>query len=231
MRRIVIVTCLAAVLAILTIAYPHTANSAVQAPPTNTKRPTIPTLPSTNTPRPSATRAASPTRTPIPSKTRVPTKTSTPTRTPSPTRTPTLTPSVTPTTIGPINYPDNINPLTGLPYPDEAAANRRNIIVKVSNFPYIVRPQTGLSYADVVYEYEVEGSVTRFAAIFRSQGYEHVGSIRSGRLMDLELVPMYQALLAYSGSNDNIKTMILQGSCINKETGSRELCQPDLADA
>lgn len=186
------------------------------APPTNTKRPTVPTLPPTNTQRPSAT-----------VNNVTPTKTQTPSRTPSPTRTPTLTPSVTPTTIGPVNYPDNINPLTGQPYPDDAAKNRRNVIVKVSNYTWIVRPQSGLSEADLVYEYEVEGGVTRFAAIYRSHGSDHVGSVRSARLPDLELVPMYQGILAYSGSNDNIKDMILHGSCIAPDTGSRYPCGQD----
>lgn len=157
-----------------------------QAVPTNTKRPTI-TLPP---PTPTA---------------------STLTDTPADTATipPTITPTATNTVaIGPNTYPDNINSLTGLPFPSEAARNRRNLIVKVSNFPWIVRPQSGLSKADVVYEYEVEGGVTRFAAIYRSQGADYVGSIRSARLLDLELVTMYQGLLAYSGANDNIKKMI-----------------------
>ncbi|MBX3062378.1 MAG: DUF3048 domain-containing protein [Anaerolineae bacterium] len=138
--------------------------------------------------------------------------TSTPTASPTlvPTFTPsyTETPSATPTTIGPLDYPDGINSLTGLPFPDEAAMNRRNLIVKVSNYPWVVRPQSGLSYADIVFEYEVEGGVTRFAAIFRSHGADYVGSIRSARLPDLELVTMYNALLAYSGANDNIKKLI-----------------------
>jgi len=161
----------------------ETAYSQNGAIATNTRRPTQ-FIVATNTRRPSAT----------------------PTLTPTLTHTPTLTP--TPTVIGPITYPENINPLTGLPYPDEAARNRRNLIVKVSNYPYMVRPQAGLDKADIVYEYEVEGGVTRFAAIYRSQGVEHVGSIRSGRLLDLELVVMYNALFAYSGVNDAIKAMI-----------------------
>jgi hypothetical protein len=122
---------------------------------------------------------------------------------------PTFTPSPTATTIGPDEYPDNYNPLTGLPYPNEEARNRRNLIVKVSNFPEVVRPQSGLPLADIIFEYEVEGAVTRFAAIYRSQGTDRVGSIRSARLLDLELVPMFDALLAYSGANDWIYQYIL----------------------
>ncbi|MCZ7536010.1 MAG: DUF3048 domain-containing protein [Acidimicrobiia bacterium] len=79
----------------------------------------------------------------------------------------------------------------------------------MSNFPEVVRPQSGLDKADIVFEYEVEGGVTRFAAIYRSQGTDFVGSIRSARLLDLELVPMFDGLLAYSGSNEWIRQYIL----------------------
>lgn len=164
--------------------------------PTNTQDPADPPL---GTIAPSATS--------IPSDT--PTITATPTITPTTTATATLTPTITPTTIGPVEYPDNYNPLTGLPYPSDEARNRRNLIVKVSNYPAIVRPQHGLSAADIVFEYEAEGGVTRFAAIFRSQSPGRVGSIRSGRLIDLELVEMFQGLFAYSGSNDWVRQYIL----------------------
>jgi hypothetical protein len=86
---------------------------------------------------------------------------------------------------------------------------RRNLIVKISNYPPVVRPQSGINAADVVYEYETEGGVTRFAAIFRSNAPTHVGPVRSARLMDMNLVPMYNALLAFSGSSDPIRQLIL----------------------
>src|SRR5258708_1278454 len=226
MKRIAIVSC--AVMILLGMAFTGQGSASGQVPPTNTKHAVVP---STNTPRatvdqskPTLAQPATSTRTTTPTRTPLPSKTTKPSRTPSP------TPTITPTTIGPVNYPDNYNTLTGLPFPDDAAKNRRNLIVKVSNYTWVVRPQSGLSEADLVYEYEVEGSVTRFAAIYRSQGSDHVGSVRSGRLMDLELVPMYQALLAYSGSNDPIKNMILQGSCIDPKTGSRSLCDPNKTD-
>lgn len=122
----------------------------------------------------------------------------------------TSTPLETPLEVGPSKYPENINALTGLPFPDEESRNRRNLIVKVSNYPYVVRPQHGLSYADIVYEYEVEGGVTRFAAIFRSQGTNYIGSVRSARLPDLDLVVMHNALLAYSGANNNVQNLLLK---------------------
>ncbi|MBC8170135.1 MAG: DUF3048 domain-containing protein, partial [Anaerolineae bacterium] len=71
--------------------------------------------------------------------------------------------------------------------------------------------QSGLNEADVVWEYEVEGGVTRFAAIFRTNAPDHVGPVRSGRLVDLELAPMFNALWAYSGSSQPIMDIVLDG--------------------
>lgn len=179
----------------------------------------------TNTKRPTRILTNTPRITIVPSKTTTPTRTPTSTRTKVPTKTPTLTPSITPTQLGPLSYPDNINPLTGLPYPNPEARARRTMIVKVSNYTPVVRPQSGLTDADIVYEYEVEGGVTRFAAFYRSKGADKVGSIRSGRLFDLELINMYNAILAYSGSNDPIKKMILEGYCLTDKLQARP-CEP-----
>lgn len=164
----------------------------------------------TNTPSPTEFSFATNTpEGPTPTHTPSPSPTSTPTNTPTPSPTPTDTPTPTPTPIGPFFYPEGINPLTGLPYPNKEAMERRNLIVKISNFPPIVRPQTGINQADVVYELEAEGGVTRFAAIFRSNAPTMVGSIRSARLVDIELATMYNALLAYSGTSEPIQKLLL----------------------
>ena len=114
--------------------------------------------------------------------------------------------------IGPYNYPDGYNPMTGLPYPNEEVRARRNLIVKISNHPPIVRPQHGVNAADLVFEYEAEGNVTRFAAVYRTNAPERVGSLRSGRLLDIELLTMYSALLAYSGTSEPIRKIYLSSN-------------------
>lgn len=184
-------------------------------PGTNTPQPDTLVL-ATNTPLgpsatptliPTATLTSTPTVTP--SSTATFTPTFTPTSTPTNTPTPTDTPSPTPTPNGPFSYPEGVNPLTGLMYPNAEAQARRNLIVKISNFPPVVRPQHGLNAADVVWEYEVEGGVTRFAAIFRSNAPTRVGAVRSARLLDLELTQMYDAMLAYSGTSEPIQRLII----------------------
>jgi hypothetical protein len=106
-------------------------------------------------------------------------------------------------------FPPNVNPLTGLPVTDPTVLERRPLAIKVSNSPAVVRPQAGLSCADLVFEHYAEGRVTRFTAIFLGQQASKVGSIRSGRLIDLEIPAMFKAMFAYSGSSGGVKQKII----------------------
>lgn len=99
----------------------------------------------------------------------------------------------------PLTYPEDINPLTGLPVDDPAVLNQRPIVVKIVNAPAEARPQYGLPQADLVWEYSLVGGWTRFAAVFLSQAPERVGPIRSLRLADFEITRIYEALVATSG--------------------------------
>ncbi len=101
--------------------------------------------------------------------------------------------------IGPVNYPAGVNPLTGLQVPDPALLNRRPLLVKVSDYPESVRPQSGLNEADIVWEHLLAGGVTRFSAIYLANDPAKVGPIRSGRLIDFELTRIYRSLFIYSG--------------------------------
>lgn len=111
--------------------------------------------------------------------------------------------TIAPTAIpvyGPGPFPENVNPLTG-EVVDPAKLNRAPIAVKISNFPYSVRPQFGLSLADMVWEHSAEAGVTRFTAVFLQNDVAKAGSIRSARFIDTEIAPIHQALLVTSGSS------------------------------
>jgi hypothetical protein len=74
-------------------------------------------------------------------------------------------------------------------------------VVKIDNVDP-ARPQSGINQADVVYEEEVEGGLTRFAAIFQSNYPAVVGPVRSGRLTDEGIADdLNHPVLAYSGTN------------------------------
>jgi hypothetical protein len=123
--------------------------------------------------------------------------------------------------IGPYTYAENINPLTGLGVADPAQLNRRPIVVKISNSPALVRPQAGIGTADLVFEHYTEVGITRFSAIFYTNAPQRVGSIRSARLIDYELVPMYQGLLAFAGASIGVDKRIY-----GSETIIENLCRP-----
>ncbi|OGH20541.1 MAG: hypothetical protein A3D74_02985 [Candidatus Levybacteria bacterium RIFCSPHIGHO2_02_FULL_37_13] len=53
------------------------------------------------------------------------------------------------------------------------------------------RPQSGLSYADVVYEAVAEGGITRFLAIFYCNNAGSIGPVRSARTYFLDWVSEY----------------------------------------
>ncbi|HCB48965.1 MAG TPA: hypothetical protein DEP47_05455, partial [Chloroflexi bacterium] len=119
---------------------------------------------------------------------------------------PTATQNI-PGLIGRDNFPEDVNPLTGEKVPDPSVLQRRPLAVKIANTAR-VRPQAGLNQADLVFEHYSEGGITRFTAIFYSKDARRVGSIRSGRLIDLEIPLMYDAAFAYSGSSYPIRQMI-----------------------
>ncbi|NDJ36265.1 MAG: DUF3048 domain-containing protein, partial [Chloroflexi bacterium] len=114
-------------------------------------------------------------------------------------------PTLPPGTIGPQDYPPDVNPLTGLPAEDPSfITERRPLLVKVSNAPEIVRPQSGLTHADLVFEHYAEGGWTRFTALYWSQGADRIGSVRSVRLIDLQLAPAFDALVVFSGGSNGV---------------------------
>ena len=144
------------------------------------------------TPEPSPTMAPSPTLTFTATETPIPSPTGTPTITP----TSTVTPLYPLEGLGPANFPANVNPLTGLKASNPALLERRPMLIKIPNLPRYVRPQWGVSFADLVFEYYTEEGTTRFAAIFYGNDAQTVGPIRSGRLIDAYLVKGYKAIFA-----------------------------------
>jgi hypothetical protein len=93
--------------------------------------------------------------------------------------------------------PSEVNPLTGLPPGDPSLLERHPIAVKVANYPRYIRPQSGLTLADNIYEYYIEGGLTRFIAVFYSNNSEWVGPVRSGRFFDENIQRMYHAYLVF----------------------------------
>jgi hypothetical protein len=157
-----------------------------------------------------------------------------PSATPTPTVTLTPKPSATPTkpqtSVGPDEFPEGVNPLTGLKVENPELLKRRPVLVKVANYPAEGRPHAGLSYADIVFEYYIGGGSNRFNALYYGQDCNKVGPVRSGRLVDPELTRMYQGVLAMSGANqENVFPRIteLLGDRVITEGNCPGLCRDD----
>ena len=148
------------------------------------------------------TPTVAPTKTPLPTFTPVP---------PSPTETPTPVATSTPTPVPPTPTATpipNVNPLTGLSLGQASRLQRRPLQVVVNNSP-VARPQYGLAEADIVWEYVMDGwAVTRFTAIYLSQEVERIGPVRSARLINLNLGPMFDAALVASGASVDVRWLL-----------------------
>ncbi|CAB4768046.1 unannotated protein [freshwater metagenome] len=70
-------------------------------------------------------------------------------------------------------------------------------------------PQIGLELADIVYIEQVEGGLTRLAAIFSSQIPTRVGPVRSARISDIEILSQFGHIaFAYSGAQKKLLPVI-----------------------
>lgn len=138
--------------------------------------------------------------------------------------------------FGPDEYPLSMNPLTGLVVEDPALLERRPMAIKITNHPRTVRPQSGLSRADVVYEYYMERGISRFIAVFYGQEAEKVGPVRSGRFFDEHIFRMYDAIFAFDSADIHVMDYFIELGpevylrfAIEGGIDQKRTCQPNLA--
>jgi len=82
------------------------------------------------------------------------------------------------------------------------------LVVKIDDTSN-ARPQVGLEFADVVYIEQVEGGLTRLAAVFSSSIPTRIGPVRSARISDIELLAQYgHVAFAFSGAQHKLLPVI-----------------------
>lgn len=82
------------------------------------------------------------------------------------------------------------------------------LVVKIDD-TRMAHPQIGVEFADIVYIEQVEGGLTRLAAIYSSFVPREIGPIRSARISDLELMAQYGKVgFAYSGAQSKLRPEI-----------------------
>ncbi|MDR3364817.1 MAG: DUF3048 domain-containing protein [Clostridiales Family XIII bacterium] len=134
-------------------------------------------------------------------------------------------PEATPIVVAPEPEPEPepeppiLFPLTGIEAGDENLMHLRPLAVKIENTPES-RPALGITHADVVYETITEGGITRFNAIFQSDVPEKIGSVRSARNSDVTIVPEYDAIFVFSGTNDQVWAALGKTTITFMEEGS-----------
>jgi hypothetical protein len=95
------------------------------------------------------------------------------------------------------------NSISGLPGKDGPV-----LVVKIDDTRQ-ARPQIGLEFADIVYIEQVEGGLTRLAAIFSSHIPDRIGPVRSARISDIELLEQYgRVAFAYSGAQQKFRPVL-----------------------
>lgn len=82
------------------------------------------------------------------------------------------------------------------------------LVVKIDD-TNMAHPQIGLEDADVVYIEQVEGGLTRLAAIFSSTIPVRIGPVRSARISDIDIMSQYgRVAFAYSGAQRKLLPVI-----------------------
>lgn len=121
----------------------------------------------------------------------------------------TPTPAPPPTIAEATPLPENIAPFTGLAVTDPQHIHEKPILICVNNDAAGRSAHWGLSRADLVYEYIVDGfAVSRLTALFQSQETDRVGPVRSARMPNIWMTQMYDGVLACSGGSDEIRYLL-----------------------
>ena len=82
------------------------------------------------------------------------------------------------------------------------------LVVKIDDTTQ-AHPQVGLEDADVVYIEQVEGGLTRLAAIFSSIIPQRIGPVRSARISDIDILSQFgRVAFAYSGAQRKLLPVI-----------------------
>ena len=101
----------------------------------------------------------------------------------------------------------NTNVLSG-----REGVNGPVLVVKIDDTTQ-AHPQVGLEDADIVYIEQVEGGLTRLAAVFSSTIPQRIGPVRSARISDIEILSQFgRVAFAYSGAQRRLLDVIAQAN-------------------
>ena len=100
-----------------------------------------------------------------------------------------------------------VNYLTGLPLAEGENELFRPFICTINNLKIAAKNHRGISKADIIYEVEVEGGITRLLAVFSdTEGVGDIGPIRSARPVMNCIVLGHDGYFGHAGGSDQAKS-------------------------
>ncbi len=134
-----------------------------------------------------------------------------------------------PELLGPCEFPDGTNPLTGLLAQDPDLLALPPALLSVSNFPASARPQAGLNDSAFTFEMTIGEGMTRFLALFYGQfpeavsgqkeGAPAIGPIRSGRLPYEDLRALFDGFLVMASADSGVAQTLSDATSIYGSDG------------
>ena len=96
-----------------------------------------------------------------------------------------------------------MNPLTGVYDLTSGKEKNRPVAITVNNISIAQSVQTGLNKADIVYETEVEGGITRLVAVYQDiSSVKQIGTVRSARYAFIDLAMGHNAIYVHHGQDN-----------------------------
>jgi hypothetical protein len=108
----------------------------------------------------------------------------------TPTQTATPQPHRTPVQLGPNqqDFPQGMNPLTGLEVNDPSLLSYPAVLVSISNMPVTARPQAGPAFAPWIFEFYIGEGSTRFMGVFYGDNLREIPNVTGGCKIRNEII-------------------------------------------
>lgn len=120
--------------------------------------------------------------------------------------------------------PKNVNAISGI-----EGRNGPVLVVKIDDTTF-AHPQVGIESADLVYIEQVEGGLTRLAAVFSRTIPDRIGPVRSARITDVDLLSQYGYIaFGYSGAQRKLRPVLAAANW--KDVGAERLGRTYYANA
>ncbi len=95
-----------------------------------------------------------------------------------------------------------INPLTGIAEFEHGEQKKRPVAIMINNINIAQAVQCGLDAADIIYETEVEGGITRLMAVYQDVSKAgRIGTVRSCRYVYVDLAKAHNAVYIHCGQD------------------------------